>query len=74
MRLLRLLLCLAVLTSTAHGQSALTGVIDIHAHSNPDVRRRKPGAGFEGESALAAFFEALRKPALGWLKPGARVS
>src|SRR5467141_3057562 len=38
--LLRLLLCLAILTSTAHGQAALTGVIDIHAHSDPDSRPR----------------------------------
>src|SRR5947207_2042135 len=34
--LLSLLLCLGVFTSTAQGQSALTGVIDIHAHSDPD--------------------------------------
>ena len=27
-------------TSTAHGQAALTGVIDIHAHSDPDSRPR----------------------------------
>src|ERR1700704_2399030 len=38
--LLRLLLCLAILTSTTHGQAALTGVIDIHAHSDPDSRPR----------------------------------
>jgi len=40
-RLLPLWLCLGVLTSTAYGQpAALTGVIDIHAHSDPDSRPR----------------------------------
>src|SRR5947207_10361692 len=38
--LLSLLLCLGVFTSTAQGQSALTGVIDIHVHSDPDSRPR----------------------------------
>src|SRR3977135_3023802 len=38
--LLRLVLCSAVLTSTAHGQAALSGVIDIPAHSDPDSRPR----------------------------------
>src|SRR6266478_346910 len=38
--LLSLLLCLGVFTSTAHGQASLTGVIDIHAHSDPDSRPR----------------------------------
>src|SRR5262245_26357124 len=35
-RLLRLFLCFALLTSTARGQSSLSGVIDIHAHTDPD--------------------------------------
>jgi hypothetical protein len=39
-RFLRLLLCLALLTLTAQGQSNLTGVIDIHAHTDPDSRPR----------------------------------
>ena len=38
--LLHVLLCLGVLTSTAQGQAPLTGVIDIHAHSDPDSRPR----------------------------------
>src|SRR5437773_5926513 len=42
--LLSLLLCLGVLASTAHGQPALTGVIDIHAHSDPDSRHRSSDA------------------------------
>src|SRR6266699_15908 len=38
--ILCLLICLGALISTAHGQTALTGVIDIHAHSDPDSRPR----------------------------------
>jgi hypothetical protein len=39
-RFVRLLLCLGLLTLTAQGQSNLTGVIDIHAHTDPDSRPR----------------------------------
>src|SRR5438093_13270019 len=39
-RFVLLLLCLGLLTSTAQAQSPLSGVIDIHAHSDPDTRPR----------------------------------
>ena len=39
-RFVLLLLCLGLLTSTAQAQSPLSGVIDIHAHSDPDSRPR----------------------------------
>jgi hypothetical protein len=40
LRLASLLVCVGLLTSTAHAQSNLSGVIDIHAHSDPDSRPR----------------------------------
>jgi hypothetical protein len=40
LRFLRLLLCSGLLTVTAQAQSNLTGVIDIHAHTDPDSRPR----------------------------------
>jgi hypothetical protein len=40
MTFLRVLIAFALLTATALGQSSLTGVIDIHAHTSPDSRDR----------------------------------
>jgi hypothetical protein len=39
-RIVHVLLCIVVLAWTAQAQSTLTGVIDIHAHSDPDSRPR----------------------------------
>lgn len=38
--LLSVLFCLGLLTSNAHAQLPLSGVIDIHAHADPDSRPR----------------------------------
>jgi len=43
-RLLQLFLCLTLLTPTAQGQSSLSGVIDIHAHTDPDSLPRSVDA------------------------------